>query len=789
MNLKKVACRMTISLLFLLTCIMVKAQNTGTITGTIVTNEGTPIEMVSISIKNNSKGDYSDENGKFAIKVAEGSYTVLFSYMGNKTQEMPVKVEAGKTVNVGNIIFDLGDNALNEVVVNSMIAKFAQKKSDYVARMPVKNLENPQVYTVIPKELLGEQIAVDFKNVLTSAPGVSGATLGVGSGGTGLAMRLRGFAGADGAGSIRNGMATNYVSLSDPANLESIEVIKGPSATLFGTNLISYGGLVNRVTKKAHDGKSGEVGFTAGAWGLGRVTADYNTPLDNEGKVLFRVNTALHKENSYKDYGINKTFMVAPTITYNASEKLSVTIDAEYFKSNRTTAYINPSSGIISNLNDLNWDWEKSFASNDVTSKAEVLNVFGEVKYKISENWTSQTLGSYARTDNDANYIFLDVYSKDSLRRRMMHIPSVFTTQQLQQNFNGDFYLGQFRNRVLVGLDYTRLTTSDTRSTLNPYDKSLNGNTTGNIGLHGQDAPIFLDQYNNKLASASKPSETKRFTRTYSAYVSDVFNITEQLDVMASVRFDRFDDVQNNYMQSAWSPKFGIVYQIVKDKASIFANYMNGFKNKGPAIAGPYDEQPSPFKPEHAFQWEGGFKLEFFDKKLNSTISFYHIKVDDKIRSVKPEQGVSYSVQDATQISKGFEMDVIANPLPGMHIIIGYAFNDNKFEKGDANGKRDIATPKHLGNFWISQKILNGTLKGFGIGLGGNFASSSFLDAKNSITVSGYGKLDATVFYEYSNFRIGAKLNNITDKRYWLGDYYGETQSPRQFLANITYRF
>ena len=134
-------------------------------------------------------------------------------------------------------------------------------------------------------------------------------------------------------------------------------------------------------------------------------------------------------------------------------------------------------------------------------------------------------------------------------------------------------------------------------------------------------------------------------------------------------------------------------------------------------------------------------------------------------------------------------MDVIANPLPGMHIIIGYAFNDNKFEKGDANGKRDIATPKHLGNFWISQKILNGTLKGFGNGLGGNFASSSFLDAKNSITVSGYGKLDATVFYEYSNFRIGAKLNNITDKRYWLGDYYGETQSPRQFLANITYRF
>ena len=134
-------------------------------------------------------------------------------------------------------------------------------------------------------------------------------------------------------------------------------------------------------------------------------------------------------------------------------------------------------------------------------------------------------------------------------------------------------------------------------------------------------------------------------------------------------------------------------------------------------------------------------------------------------------------------------MDVIANPLPGMRIILGYGYNDNKFHKGDADGLREIATPRHLANFWIGHKLTSGSLEGFGLGLGGNFASNSFLDSKNVYTVSGYGKLDATLFYEASSFRIGIKVNNLTDKRYFLSDAYAEMQAPRQFLANVTYRF
>lgn len=778
-------------LFFLILCATYTSAQTGRLRGKVVAaSDSSTVEAAVVKVKGTTVGGYTDDKGLFSFPIERGTYVVQFSYLGGKSVEREVKVAAGQTVNMGTVSVDASAKQLNEVVVNGMIRKFAQKKSDYVSRMPVKNLENPQVYTVVPKELLAEQITVDFRNVLTSSPGVSAATLGVGSGGTGLSMRLRGFAGANGAGSIRNGMATNFVSLSDPANLESVEVIKGPSATLFGTTLISYGGLINRVTKRAYNGRGGEVNLTGGAWGLGRISADFNTPLDDSGKALFRINTALHRENSFQDYGVNKTFMLAPTFTFKPSDRMTITAEAEYFKSERTTSYINLSGVDVSNLNELNFDWNKSFASNDVTSKAEVLNLFAEATYKLSDQWTSHTLFSYARTDNDANYIFLDVTSKDSLSRRMMHIPSIFTTQQVQQNFNGDFHIGSLRNRVLIGLDYTKLTTVDTRSVLNKYDKGTNS-ATGNIAIHGDAVPVFLDQYNSKMASPDRTIKSRRFTRTYSAYISDVLNITDRLDVMAAVRFDRFDDVENNYMQSAWSPKVGVVYQVVKDQVSVFGNYMNGFQNKGPGYANA-DGDMKAFKPEHAFQWEGGLKLEFFHRKLNSTLSFYHIKVDDRLRSVTAPAGStvsSYSVQDGTQVSKGFEMDVIANPIPGMHIILGYGYNDNKFTKGGAEGKRDTGTPRHLANFWIGHKLMSGSLKGFGLGLGGNFASSSFWDSANKYEISGYGKLDATAFYETPKYRIGVKINNLTDKRYMLGDYYAELQAPRQFLANVTCRF
>ncbi|MDQ6469196.1 TonB-dependent receptor [Flavobacterium sp. LHD-80] len=775
---------------FLLTSAFAQ-QNTGSIKGTVLTADDQNAGSVNVVITELKKSAITDENGIFILhKIPAGTYQIEINMMGHTPAKQQVTVTANETA---NITFQLESSLkeLQEVVVVSGAKKFAEKKSEYVARLPISNLENPQVYTVVPKELFQEQIATDFRSALTTAPGLSNVTQSVGSGGVGLSIRMRGFSGASAAGSIRNGMNTNYVTMSDPVNLESIEVIKGPSATLFGSTLTTYGGLVNRVTKKPFEITKGEVSYTTGSWALSRTTIDFNTPLNEEKTMLFRINAALDNQKTWQDFGKSKTFIIAPSFTYIANDKLTFDFDVEMYSGSRNASYtglgnFNPANSNYKSFNDLNFDFKKSNSSDDLQSEAKNTNVYARATYKLSEKWVSQTNFSNAYTDNKANYLFLLMNNNPTagalplLQRRLMTINSTFKTSQLQQNFVGNFKIGSLKNRLLVGLDYVYLGTNDTRWMINSYDAAAGNPLTP---INGDAPTINMEKYKKMLADLPEPwLVNNRDLRTTSAYVSDVINFTDNLLAMASVRYDHNEDRITKQNQNFFSPKMGVVYQIVKDKVSVFGNYMNGFTNTG---AG---EVPGgaivEFKPEQANQLEGGVKVEILGGKLNGTLSYYDIKVKDKVRY---DNG--FQIQDGTQSSKGFEADLIANPFRGFHVIMGYGYNESKYTSGAANGKTPYGAPANVANLWMSYKILDGKVKGLGFGFGGNTQSDSFANDANTFTVNGYTVMDATVFYEKSKFRLGLKLNNIANKEYWTNDYWSTMMPTRQLVANITLKF
>ncbi|SFW49197.1 iron complex outermembrane recepter protein [Sinomicrobium oceani] len=776
----------------------VSAQNATGIRGKVTTPDKTPAEGVNITIKGSTSGTVTDRHGNFELpQIGPGTYTLVVSYIGYRTIQKEIEVANGEIITLPAITLQESTEELDGITLTGAAKIFAEKKSDMVARMPLKNLENPQVYTVVPKELLTEQIATDFRGALLSSPGVTNVMLGVGSGGTGLSMRMRGFSGADGAGSIRNGMATNFVSLSDPVNLERLEIIKGPSSTLFGSTLISYGGLVNRVTKKPFSEERGEVGLTAGGYGLGRVTLDYNTPLNEEKTFLFRLNTAIHREKSFQDQGINRTFMIAPAFQYHVSEKLTLNLDMEYFESERNSTYVGIGSAKINSFDDLHWDFQRSYASNDVTSSAKVLNVFANAEFVIDEHWTSDSRVSYSNTDNNANYLFLLVNSgtgayegQKTLQRRLMNLPSNFNTIQFQQNFTAAHQWENISNKLVFGFDYTQLQTTDSRTTIGDYDKL---NTKGDtITVLNQDAPVInVNTYQDALAGQTRAAN-HRDTQTFSAYVSDVVTVFDRLHIMAGLRVDRFHDRANAYLQTAWSPKFGLVYQIVANQVSLFANYQNGFRNVAPSNLS--DDTRLVFKPENANQIEGGVKFELLHGMINGTVSYYNIKVQDKVRSVFNDNNELVSVQDGTQSSEGLEFDLIANPFRGFHIIAGYGYNDSRLTKvgenqADQEGNRPAATPYNSANYWASYKISDGKLQGLGFGFGGNYSDGYFFNDANTVKVSGFHTLDASVFFEQPKFRVGLKLNNLANKEYWMATSWAIPQQTRTFLANLTFRF
>ncbi|MNE14624.1 Ferrichrome-iron receptor precursor [compost metagenome] len=280
---------------------------------------------------------------------------------------------------------------------------------------------------------------------------------------------------------------------------------------------------------------------------------------------------------------------------------------------------------------------------------------------------------------------------------------------------------------------------------------------------------------------------------SYSAYVSDVFNVTDRLLAMASLRVDRFisEGTTNtlsrkqtgNYNQTALSPKFGLVYEVLKERVSLFANYMNGFKNV-PNYINPTDNVVQVFKPQRANQLEGGVKVELSDI-FNATVSYYNIDVTNSIRVDGTNR-----IQDGKQKSKGFEVELIGKPFTGFNYVASYGYNDNEFVNGAAAGKRALGTPEHVLNIWASYALTDGRAKGLGLGVGNSYISKAYLDAANTFTLGAYNLLDATVFYNRPKYSVRLKANNILDKKYWVSDgYYARPQKPFNFMASVAYKF
>jgi iron complex outermembrane receptor protein len=179
-----------------------------------------------------------------------------------------------------------------------------------------------------------------------------------------------------------------------------------------------------------------------------------------------------------------------------------------------------------------------------------------------------------------------------------------------------------------------------------------------------------------------------------------------------------------------------------------------------------------------------------WNHKLVGTISYYDIRVKNVLRT-DPDDA-NYSIQDATQQSKGVEIELTANPVKGVNIVAGYAYNDSKYTHGDSSilGLRPaLSGPDKTLNFWISYHISRGTFKGFGAGFGGNAGSASFqTNTKTAkVIIPSYTLLDATVFYEHSKFRIGFKVDNLTSEKAWSVRL--TPQNPARFIGSISLKF
>lgn len=781
----------------------------GIITGIVLTDNNKPVENASVGLKGTSYGTATNEDGHFKLKVPAGNYVLVVSHVGAKSQEFQVIVKASQTTQVPAVKLSISARALDGVTVSAnKTNKFSTKKSEAVAKMPLDNLENPQVYTTVSKELLQEQALFTSDAATRNSPGITQlwqATGRVGDGGS--YYTLRGF---PVQAELRNGVSGNVTSTIDAANLEKLEIIKGPEGALYGSSLVSFGGLINRVTKQPFDTEGGDITYSAGSYNLNRVSIDYNTPLDSAKKALIRINSAYNTASTFQDNGFNKSFVFDPSFKYKVNDRLTLSFDLEVNHSTGTTPtiyYLGTTVADlgVNNANQLGIDYKRAYQSNDLVTTSDNVNFFARADYKISDTWKSETNISSTNSSSNGYAPFFYLLANNNIGRDVWAVDGRSNTLQIQQNFVGDFKIGSLRNRIVAGLDF--LNQSENINYRNPNGGSDAFdviNTKGAIPTYNNLNKAKVDSlFENAPVAVSKSQDN---TYTYSAYVSDVLNITDRLLAMASLRIDNYNTKPINdpttnttttsFNQTTLSPKFGLVYQLAKNQISLFGNYMNGFIN--PGYGEVYGNATTPlvqtlFKTEQANQLEGGVKINEFNGKLSATVSYYDISVTNEV--IADPIHPNASIQDGTQHSKGIEAEVIANPFTGFNIVAGYSHNTSLMTNASPynNGRRpETAGPPTSANLWLSYTLTSGNAKGLGVGFGGNYASNNEVinDSYDGVfSLPSYTVFNTGIFYNKERFRLSLNVNNLTNKEYYTGYTTVNPQMLRQIIGSVAFKF
>ncbi|WP_237277340.1 TonB-dependent receptor [Tenacibaculum ovolyticum] len=773
------------SILLFLGIVSSIAQNK-TISGKVLDNNNEPLIGVNLLIKGTKIGVQTDFNGNFKLNTTnQKKMALIVSYIGYKTKEISIT----PTTNLSKIVLYEGNELLHEVYLTSRENKFSRKKTAYVSKLPLKDLENSQVYSTVTSELLESQIITNLDDALNNATGISKLweTTGRAPGeGTGY-FSTRGFATQP---QLVDGMPGFTLSAVDPSYIERIEVIKGPSATLFGSTSTSLGGLINVVTKKPFEGFGGSVSYTAGSFGAHRFSADINTPLSGKKGPFLRLNASYLTQDSFQDAGFKKSFFIAPSISYRINNRLNLSLGIEYAKTrqtnpsmlfvnrlgeNRLKQILSPfgiTPKVPTNVNELNVNPNKSFTSDDIYLTSPTFNTRAIIDYKISDEWTSQTVFASSYSEAKGYY----QYNIDGGAAAMLQLAPLLSDQRLaavnpiispiitpmlieassllaspsftriidkqnanainynlQQNFIGDFKIGDLRNRFVGGLDFvsrsqhsrnqsgnSALTTTAGFNQLlgffnNPQASipfPLDAATIAALQGTGQQIKAgfnafpyfdtFLDSQGNVKPSTFTPNanysptkanldkvfsqvpirDYRTNSKTYAIYVSDVLNLTSNLTLNLGLRLDHFDQNGNektkddDYNKTTLSPKVGVVYQAIPNKLSIFSNYQTGFINVDPVINQVGD--PDVFQPVKATQFEGGIKTNLFNNKLNLGASYYQIIVNNKTITDPLAFLTTNQVDLKEVISKGIELEANANPFTGLNLRASYAYNHSE---------------------------------------------------------------------------------------------------------------
>lgn len=587
-----------------------------------------------------------------------------------------------------------------------------------------------------------------------------------------FSLKVRGFL----ADQMRNGIRQRYhedVDASALANVERIDVLKGPSAALFGQSAI--GGILAISTRQPQATFAAEGAFTVGSDDQRVARVDLTGPLAADGRLSARLTAEVERSGTFVDFQDINRDNLALALRWAPTPAVTMHLLAESIERRTLGNPGLPVAGTVAPGG--TGDLPRSLYLGEPFIKglgARGTLVQWWTDIDLGGGWTLTPRWQFQPFDSAFSQVRVREMGADgvTLQRngRLGSEDDIYRIAQL--DLQGTLRTGGVDHHLLLGLEASREHSTFVQETIT------------NVGPIDVRAPVYTFP---AVALQTTPAfDFRGDTRGSAIALQDRIALTPALDLLAAWRFSRFDTTQTFVPDTDRSRTDGRTGQLgvnwrATPRWTVFGGVGTGFDVEN--VLGARARDGRPFVPETSRQVEAG--VRFADARHRASLAVFDLRRQDALTTdpLDPD----FSVQDGEQRVRGLEFEGETEPAPGWTLAGGYAWMQGRVTRSnDGDQGAELGdTPRHT--LTLRTRV---ALADSGWSLRGALSAVSARRLVNgsSIVLPGYALLDLGVGWRGGRWSADLTLNNAADRRYFtatgnaFGVYPGD---PRQLSLRI----
>ncbi len=633
-------------------------------------------------------------------------------------------------------------------------------------RTPTPIREIPQSITVLPGRLLRDQGAVTLEDALRNAPGVVPESPLFFN--QNLNTLIRGFP----AEIFRDGLQSYFDTGFGQSLLgtERIEVLRGPTSTLFGGGVGGgLGGAVNIVTQKPLRENAYEVGGRIGAYGFRGAFLDVNQTTgrrtDGGVEAMVRLQAEHQRGRSYIENVLIEGWQVLPAVTLR-NERTSVTLQG-FFSERRANDYPGLPPETLSGAAGFPFDRFRN--ANSGTTPRTVTQRNGLrllAEHRIDEVFSLGLAGQYlvSNLEQPAQFQFGPALFDTTYARFNGYLQQDLEQGSVLPTATARFTTGPVRHTVLAGLEFDR-----TRD-------------AGGIAFAFSDLYDFAAPVDAPFQRPPRAPVTRNRYTTVAGFLQEQATLWDRVHLLGAIRVTDLEirseppgGPRSTAATTRWTPRLGIAVDVLPGLTPFFG-WGTGIRS--PSGYAFLVEAP---RPEESEQWEVGLRVAP-GFGLTGSVAYFDLERRNAVTPDPSLFGAGRQVGRAR--SRGVEVEAIWQPEPRLALIGSYAHVKAEIEEDLvlAPGTPLRLVPQNAGRLWAHWRFLDtgpAWLSGLSLGAGVTAVAGAPANDSASVRTKGYAIFDAQIAYEAGPARVALVARNIGDRRYTIPfSYFNNSVAP-----------